>query len=358
VLAFRTAPQVVLMLVGSVIADRVKPAKVMLAADTSRGITQALVALLLVTGHAQLWQLCLLLALYGAVSAFYFPASRALLPDVVPSDLIQPANALSSMAFSSSQIGGPLSAGLMLTVASPGSALLVDAASFFASPLFISRLVRVSRPRPTKNTFRADGWRQVRHTSWLRTTLAHASVFQLVTTGALKVLGPLIHVIITAARGVGHPADRSGFGSVVGGALALRRLSERAVPIAYCVLLMTTTPALLALGAALPIVATAVAICVYGLGLTLFDTIWHSSVQRMVSPDSLGRISSFDAIMSMGLRPVGLAVAGPIGYAFGTRSTLIGAGVLTAVATGLVIVSPAVRRLRIVDERQAASVDA
>jgi hypothetical protein len=173
------------------------------------------------------------------------------------------------------------------------------------------------------------------------------------------VLGPVIasnHY--GGARSWGVLLTCSGIGSVLGGALALRQLPQRAVPIAYCVLLMSTTPALFALGAALPLVATAVLLGLYGLGLTLFDTIWHSSLQHLVPTESLGRIASFDAVVSLGLRPVGLAIAGPIGYAVGTEDALIGAAVLTAVLTGLVIISPAVRTLRIVEAPQLDAVHA
>jgi MFS family permease len=68
-------------------------------------------------------------------------------------------------------------------------------------------------------------------------------------------------------------------------------------------------------------------------------------MQQEIPQEMLSRVSSYDALGSFVLIPVGLAVAGPIGDAVGSRAAFIGAAVLTVGATLLVLASRDVRTL-------------
>src|SRR5881398_3676272 len=94
VLAVRMVPVVLLLLVGGVWADRLPRHLVMLGSDVVRGGVQALLAVLLLTGSAQLWHLLVLQALYGAAEAFWRPASSGVMPSIVSPGRLQQANGL------------------------------------------------------------------------------------------------------------------------------------------------------------------------------------------------------------------------------------------------------------------------
>jgi hypothetical protein len=104
VLAARMVPVVVFLLVGGVWADRLPRHLVMLASDVVRGAVQALLAVLLLTGTAELWHLLLLQALYGVGEAFMRPASTGLLPSIVSAERLQQANALLAASVNSAYI--------------------------------------------------------------------------------------------------------------------------------------------------------------------------------------------------------------------------------------------------------------
>src|SRR5689334_11416539 len=74
VLAAGFVSRIALLLLGGVVADRLPRQRVMLAADALRAVSQAVVAVLLVTGAAEVWQLAVLFAVYGAADAFFSPA--------------------------------------------------------------------------------------------------------------------------------------------------------------------------------------------------------------------------------------------------------------------------------------------
>ena len=81
VLAARTGAQLVCLLIGGVVADRVSRRAIMVAADISRLVTQGVLATIVIAGTAEVWSVALLAGLGGAASGFFSPASTGLLPD-------------------------------------------------------------------------------------------------------------------------------------------------------------------------------------------------------------------------------------------------------------------------------------
>jgi MFS family permease len=151
VFAARTIPLVVFLLVGGVFADRLPRRAVMLTADVVRLVTQGVIAALLITGHAEIWQLALTQAVYGTATAFFNPASTGLIPSVISAPRLQQANALRALAMAAGNVAGPAIAGILVAAASPGWALAVDSASFAASAFYLSRLhVPEREPAPPR----------------------------------------------------------------------------------------------------------------------------------------------------------------------------------------------------------------
>jgi Transmembrane secretion effector len=104
-------PNMVLVLTGGVVADRLSRRWVMLASDVIRCLTQAATATLLVTGTARLWELLVLQAAHGAAAAFFDPAATGLLPETVGPGRLQQANALLGLSRSGTGILGQVGAG-------------------------------------------------------------------------------------------------------------------------------------------------------------------------------------------------------------------------------------------------------
>ena len=72
--------------------------------------------------------------------------------------------------------------------------------------------------------------------------------------------------------------------------------------------------------------------------------IWNTLMHTLVPSGLLGRVSSLDWLVSIGLIPVSFALTGPVAEQIGAKATLIGAGVLGAVGMiGLFLAVPAAR---------------
>ena len=86
----------------------------MLAADILRMLMQAVVAALLLTGQARIWQLALANVITSIASSFFQPASTGLVAEVVPAEGLQRANSLLSISTRAASVGGPALAGTTL----------------------------------------------------------------------------------------------------------------------------------------------------------------------------------------------------------------------------------------------------
>jgi MFS family permease len=349
VLAARTVPTIVFMLVGGIWADRLPRHHVMVASNVISGLSQAAIAALLFLGHAQIWQLAALAAVNGASSAFFFPASSGIIPQTVPESLLQEANAILRLGRNGSVIFGSAAAGLIVAATSPATGLAVDAASFLLAAALTAAMHLPSSLHMERSNFVADlalGWREFTSRAWLWTIVLQFGIVNAVEQGSQSVLGPAVSAQhYHGAAGWGLIGAAQAIGLVVGGLMMLRARPQRMLLVATLAIILTT-PFLFGLAIPLPLVSVLVLAFAAGLGIETFGVLWDTTMQQEIPQDRLSRVYSYDALGSFALVPVGLAVAGPVAEAIGTRPTLIAAGVLSLGATLAVLFVPEVRELR------------
>src|SRR5262245_34673249 len=170
VLAARAVPQVVFLLVGGVWADRLPRHLVMVASNAVSGTSQAVLAVLLLSGNAEIWQVAVLGAANGFSTAFFFPASQGIVPQTVPTDIRQQANALLRLGLNATSISGAALSGLLVAATSPGVAIAFDAVSYFAAAAVLAPMRVPAGLRLAGSSFVAElraGW----HGFWSRTWL-------------------------------------------------------------------------------------------------------------------------------------------------------------------------------------------
>jgi MFS family permease len=353
ILACREVPLVIFLLVGGIWADRLPRNKVMMSANVVSAFAQGSAAALLITGNAEVWHLAALAALNGGASAFFFPASAGVVPQTVPAPILQQANALLSLALNSAMIGGAAAAGFLVAAFGPGWAIAVDAGTYLLGAGFVA-LMRVPAVAPDEpSRFLSDlavGWREFRSRTWLWVIVLQFSFLLMVTMGAFSVLGPVVaDEELGGAKAWGLILTAQAAGLVVGGLLGLRFRPRRMLVAATLGILAMPAP-LVALGFPLGVPAiAAVAFCA-GVGIEIFGLLWHTTMQQEIPVEKLSRVYSYDALGSIGLVPVGYALAGPVAEVFGVRATLWGAAAIGAAVTVAVLLVRDVRAL----ERLAA----
>lgn len=354
VLACRTIALLASLLVGGVVADRVSRRRVMMVADVVRFTSQGIVGVLVVTGHAAVWELAASQAVIGGASGFFTPASSALLP-AVAGDSITEANALNGIVNSFGGIVGPAIGGALVVGVGAGSALLVDAASYAGSALLLfgvtSAAARTAAlEAEARGSFLADlrgGFFEIRSRTWLWTTMIVMALSNALA-GAFLVLGPVI-----AKRHLGGPAAWAALnvafaiGLLLGGTSLLKIRPRRPLFAATIAFLALFFPMML-IAIPAPLILIAAFQVLSGMGAMVGNTMWWTVLQQNIPTQVLSRVTSFEWFGTLALMPIGLALAGPAGAALGFGATLyLCGGISFLISLGLL----AVRQVRTLETK-------
>ncbi|MET8096534.1 MFS transporter [Streptomyces sp. NPDC005236] len=346
-------PMLLFALVGGVWADRFQRHRIMLASDLVRFAVQGLAAVLLLTGVAEVRHLVLLMIVFGTADAFFMPAATGLMPLLVGADRLREANALRGFVQSAALVVGPVLAGGLVALAGPGGALAVDALTFAVSAAFLARLTpreKAAEPTPAGSggSFLRelrDGWTQVRSRTWVWSGMAAISVYHVVVLPSVFVLGPVL-----AEREWGGAAGWAvvtagfGIGSIVGDVCAYRLKVRHPMALAAAALAVGSCQAVI-IGSGATVAVIAVLEAVTGVAVSLFFVIWETALQTHIPEAALSRVSSYDYLLSTGLMPLGLALAGPMSDSLGVRPTLYAMTLIAVPAALALLCVPAVRRL-------------
>jgi len=348
VTAVQTVSQVVFTLAGGVWADRMKRQFVMLTSDLLRAVVQALLAVLLLAGHLQVWELGIGASIFGAAQAFFAPASSGLLPEIVPAEQLQQANSMLGFANSFLSVGGPALSGVLVVVFGPGVVFAVDAGTFLVSALSLGMLRLPPRTLPKGSSFFADlatGWHEMAIRPWYWLNLIAHALWN-AAIAAYFVLGPVI-----AERKLGGAAAWGTIsacwaaGGVAGGIIALHLRPRRPLIVGNLALVLSVLP-LLALIPPLMTWAIGIAAFMSGLGLLYLSSVWSTAMQQLIPDEVRSRVDSFDWLISLVVEPAGFAVVGPLAGRIGNAATLAGAALLIGVPCSLTVLIPGIRAVR------------
>jgi len=347
-------PLIGFLLLGGVVADRLPRHQVMVAANALQALAQAASAVLLLADHARVWELAVLAAARGIGTGFYLPASEGLLPHTVPADQRAPANALDRIGRNSGQIGGAALGGVLVGLAGPGWGLAADAVSFaVAGALRAGMRFPALPPVPRAGLLHElrEGWRDFISRRWLWVIVAQFAFVVAVLAGTQSVLGPLVaDAHLGGARSWGLILAAQGVGAVLGGFVMIRFRPRRMLLVASLAV-PADSVFFLALAVPLPVPVIAATAFLAGASVEVFSVNWATTMQQEIPPAMLSRLSSYDALGSFALAPVGTVVAGPLAGAYGTSAVLAAGAILVVLLTAAVLLVPEVRNM----QRQAVS---
>jgi MFS family permease len=348
VLASRSVATIILLLFGGVWADRLRRHVVMVSANVVSGATQAVVATLLLSGHARIWELAVLALVNGGSSAFFFPASSGIVPQTVPPELQQQANAALRLGLNGTNIIGAALGGLLVAASSPGWAIAVDAASYGIAAIAIAAMHLPPGLRVQGSTVLRelrDGWTDFWSRGWLWAIVLQFGIVNAFESGAIGVLGPTVakrHLGGAAAWGAVLTA--TSLGLILSGVTMIRWRPRRILFVATLAVFPMTLP-LLALARPAPLAIVIVAAFIAGFSVEIFGVLWDTAMQQEIPQEKLSRLYSYDALGSWALMPTALAVLGPIAAGIGTGATLLACAALVVAATAPVLLSRDVRTL-------------
>jgi MFS family permease len=340
---------VIFLLGGGVIADRFPRAVVLQVSNVASGLLQGVLALLVITGTAEIWMLIILAAIQGVTSAVAFPAMASIMPQLVPREQLQQANALNSLLRGSLNILGPSVGALLVVTVGAGWALMADACTWLLAALFLIPVKIPPRPprtaeSPSAITELREGWGYFWQTTWLWVVVVAFCFLNAIHSGAIFILGPTIALDTFGEQGWGLVVSAESAGLILMTIVMLRVRLERPLLLGMLGIATLGLPILL-LGVRPELMLMIIAMFIAGAGTEVFSIGWNLAMQENISDDMLSRAYSYDALGSFVAIPVGQLAFGPLAEAFGYEEVLVVSGILYFGICLLTLMSDSVRDL-------------
>jgi MFS family permease len=344
-----TGASLIFLLIGGAVADRVPRRILIVVTELASGVIVGIVALLGSAGALQIWHLYVSYALFGAASAFSVPALGAIIPELVPEEILVAGNAVQGLSRQGARVGGPIVGGLLVATIGPPAAFALDAVSFFLS----AGAVALTRALPVVSETRRSILRDIREglafvfsVQWLWVTIFGWSFIAAAFIGAVAVGLPLLvtTVIGGGAATYGFISAAVGVGEAVG-ATAIAQSRIRRTGLAIYLFGALSGVALLIYGLVPTVPGALVAGAIQGLSFACFGVLWVTALQVHVPRRLLGRVTSVDyfgGTLLMPLAPVGAAL---LADSQGPAFVFIVAGVVTVVLTLAGLLLPSIRDL-------------
>lgn len=356
VVAVFAAAEVVTIMFGGVLGDRVSRRMMMQGSAAATAVTQTVMAALLIGGWATIPMIAAIGMFNGCLGALSGPSSQAMTRQTVPERHLGKAVALRRLTSQTAQVLGFAAAGMVVAAFGSGWAIAVDAVTFGLAAVCFS-LIDVLPAVATTGAANADAVRRrtilgdlregaaevFRHT-WLWLLIGQALLYHLFYGGVQGVLGPIVvkETWTEAAWGWALAALMVGF--ILGGLVSLRWRPHRGLLIGTVMLSLTAAfPIALALSDSVLVLLAGAAL--HGFGLEIFSVSWDLSIQQNVPEHMLARVYAFDMVGSFVARPLGLVAAGPVSAVFGMTPWLLVVGLVMAGSALLSALLPSVRRL-------------
>ena len=355
VLGSTTVAMLVMSPFGGVLADKFGRIRAVAFADLVASAGLFIQVAYFATGNVPTLVLLLVNINFGLMWGIFWPAMSGVLPALVPDEHLQATNSINNFFSNGAIILGAAVGGIIVAGWGSTWALAIDAATFTIGGLLLFSFRHVSpKSTQTENTMFDDlkhGWKIFISYRWIVIGVFGFSFVILAWAAGENVLGPLIALKeFNGAKSWSLVLTFEGIGLIIGSLIGLK--IKLKYPLRF-LLIISFSISLYMWSMARPQSIWFIAFCalLWGITIDLWTTIWSTAMAREVPREALSRVSSFDAMGTMLLRPVGLAIAGPLSVAIGLSKTLY----LLAIFSGVLILGmlalPALRNMQISENR-------
>jgi MFS family permease len=326
-------PSFLFSLIGGVVSDRYDRYRVLLTTQVASLIQAALLAILILLKHYQVWEIISLSVLLGIINAFDVPARQSLVYEMIEDKKDLPnALALNSSMVNLSRIVGPAIAGIVLESLGDGVCFLLNALSFIAviASLMMMKLPKYIKTEHPKNVFGElkEGMAYIKRTPSIAFVLVMLALISLMvlpfstlipyyakdvfngtasTFGVIDSfigLGAFLGAIFLASQKTGANLKKILFiNTMVFGAGLILFSHEHSYPLALAF------------------------VTVAGFGMMSQITVSNTLIQTTVAPHMRGRVISYYAMAFFGMQPLGGLLVGIVSKWVGAADTLMLEGI-------------------------------
>jgi len=348
VMGARYLPLIIFMLFGGVFADRFQRNRIVGGSDIIGSALVAVSAISLIAGFSSILLLAVMGALFGFLNALWWPAMSGVLPEILPKEKLQEGNAIIGLMSNIGVVFGTLLGGVIVTLTSPGWALLIDGATFFIAGLIVWNLKLDAKSRIESPGILDDlrvGWREFISRSWLVTMVIAFAFINMAFDSMITILGPLnFSDPETGPRNWSYNLAGLTIGMMIGGIIVLKFKFKH--PLFVSMILVAISGVWdFALAFDLSLAISIAAGIFSGIAVEIFLVTWSTSMQTHIPEESFSRVNAYDSLGSYGFAPLGIIIAGPLAEAFSVNSILFATGSITLLASVVALSVKSVRTL-------------
>ena len=350
VLGSTTLAMLVMSPFGGVLADKFGRIRVVALADIWGSLGLFVQAGYFFTGHVPLVVMLIANINFGLMWGIFWPAMSGVMPALLPEEKLQQGNAVQNLIQNGAMILGAAVGGVIVSAWGSSWALTIDAATFLIAGLVVFSFRHVAPDRSESQSSMLDdllhGWKVFFSYPWIVTGVCCFSSIVMIWSMGENVLGPLIALKhFNGPKSWSLVLSSEAVGYVVGSLIAMKIKVK--YPMRFLTIItLTISLYMWTLARPQSIWFIAAAAFAWGVTLDLWSTLWTTAMQRQVPPDALSRVSSIDAMGTMLLRPLGLALGAPLAAAIGISRAMEAGAALTVICILAMILVPDFRNMK------------
>ena len=350
ILAVRVLSGVLLAPVGGVWADRLPRKTILIAADGFRAIMGSVVVFI-DPKSISMWILGGIVVLMGVSDAFGGPAAGAIIPSILPDHLLPAGNVVRGIALKGSTIAGPGIAGIIVVSLGTHATYVATSIFFLVGAVLLVRInegpkVASENPQTTFVEEMREGLQVVWYYKWIAAMILMASVQLMMVVGVENVLLPVITKRDFGTASVfATSAALFSAGGAISAVICIKSKVKNPGLVSVVVWgLFVLAPLVLAFPSSKSVIFIAYFIAGFSVGP--WEAFWATQVQREVPAAYQGRVFAIDYMGSLGLMPLGMALAGPLVNIFGEGELLIGVAAFHLFICAVVLLVPGVKQMK------------
>jgi Na+/melibiose symporter-like transporter len=355
--AASTAAFLIVGLPAGAWVDRWMKRRVMITADIVRTVVLALIPILWYTGHLEIWQLFIIVAIYGVASVFFDVSYQSYIPLLVRSEQVGAANSTLEATAQVARIGGPGIAGALLTVITAPGLIIADSLSYIVSFVSLSRIR--DHEVPADRTQRlplhreiAEGVRFVAGQPLIRSVAGSTATFNFfgaIGTTVFPIFA--LRTLDIGPLGLGITLSTGAVGGLLGATVTPRiagwigegRVIIVAAIVSGAIAILVPLAALFHGPSA--VIELSIAEFVTSFCVLVYNITQVTMRQKLCPPRLLGRMNASIRCLVWGVIPIGALISGWLGGSAGIVPTLWVSFAGGMLAFLFVLLSP-LRRLR------------
>ncbi|MBD3197627.1 MAG: MFS transporter [Candidatus Lokiarchaeota archaeon] len=327
-------PSVFVSPIAGVFADKWNRKKMIALADSSQAITTLILIISFATNVVNLPIILSISFLRSIFQSMHFPPSNAIIPTMVPEDKLSRMNGINYLLTSFINVIGPLIAGFMLVIFPIEIALWIDIITFFIAiiPLILIRIPDI-REKVDNNVKSLSFMENLKEGLRITKIIPGLIVLLILATFANFLEQPLQTLLsnfilvdnsgteLILATITGSMSAGIFLGSII--ITLKKRWNKKVLLIVFGVLLGNFGYLIVAISPYQFYLMMIIGGVIYGLFLPIVNTMFLTLIQTKVPTDTQGRVISIAILISSGITPLSIIIAGPISKIIGISTLWI-----------------------------------